>query len=186
MLLPGLNVPLRDSFFQFSWSEASSLLINRKISGNVTSLYVLECSPFCSRIVSSLALLAVASSMFQIRRHATNLGLIVCCSYGVLVFCVLSLLSDVSRWKPRVFNATIVSLPTICAYTEIAHMNNEMMRAWTYDYCIKLLLVSIRIIDTSLVEQVGTSGTRQPICEGASMLLMVTSDSYNLGRSKPF
>ena len=35
--------------------------------------------------------------------------------------------------------------------------------------------------DTSLVEQVGTNCTRHPICEGACMLLMVTSDSPNLG-----
>ena len=35
--------------------------------------------------------------------------------------------------------------------------------------------------DTSLVEQVGTNCTGHPICEGACMLLMVTSDSPNLG-----
>jgi hypothetical protein len=38
--------------------------------------------------------------------------------------------------------------------------------------------------DTSLVEQVGTNCTRHPICEGACMLLMVTSDSLNLGGGK--
>jgi hypothetical protein len=43
-----------------------------------------------------------------------------------------------------------------------------------------LLLVSLRMSDTSLVEQVGTNCTRHPICEGAYMLLMVTSDSSNL------
>ena len=38
--------------------------------------------------------------------------------------------------------------------------------------------------DTSLVEQVGTNCTRHPICEGACMLLMVTSDFSNLGGVK--
>ena len=45
-------------------------------------------------------------------------------------------------------------------------------------------LISVGITtlsDTSLVEQVGTNGTGHPICEGACMLLMVTSDSSNLG-----
>jgi hypothetical protein len=32
-----------------------------------------------------------------------------------------------------------------------------------------------------VVEQVGTNGTRHPICEGARMLLMVTSDSLVSG-----
>jgi hypothetical protein len=45
-------------------------------------------------------------------------------------------------------------------------------------------LISVGITtlsNTSLVEQVGTNCTRHPICEGACMLLMVTTDSPNLG-----
>ena len=45
-------------------------------------------------------------------------------------------------------------------------------------------LISVGITtlsDTSLVEQVGTNGTRHPICEGACMLLMVTSNSLIWG-----
>ena len=46
------------------------------------------------------------------------------------------------------------------------------------------LLISVGITtlsNTSLAKQVGTNGMRHPICEGACMLLMVTSDSSNLG-----
>ena len=46
------------------------------------------------------------------------------------------------------------------------------------------LLVSLRISDTSLVEQDGTNCTRHPIYKGAYMLLMVTSNSSNLRGGK--
>jgi hypothetical protein len=45
------------------------------------------------------------------------------------------------------------------------------------------LLISVGLTmlsDTSLVKQVGTNCTRHPICKGAYMLLMVTSNSSNL------
>ena len=44
-------------------------------------------------------------------------------------------------------------------------------------------LISVGITtlsNTSLVEQVGTNCTGHPICKGAYMLLMVTSNSSNL------
>jgi hypothetical protein len=50
-------------------------------------------------------------------------------------------------------------------------------------YVRSLISVGLTTLsDTSLVEQVGTNCIRHPICKGACMLLIVTSDSSNLRR----
>jgi hypothetical protein len=68
------------------------------------------------------------------------------------------------------------------AREDSCRLRNEVMSL--QDVLTNVSVGITTLSDTSLVEQVGTNCTRHPICEGACMLLMVTSDSLNLGGGK--